>query len=523
MGSDPTSTGLHAQRRRGFLISTAAMLIVLLLLLPAAQSQSANHSGKPDFATVSALIQQKIASDHIPSISAAVARNDEILWEKGFGWANREQHIAATEHTMYALASVTKLMTATAIMVLRDRKQLDLDRPINEYLGPAKLRSSIWNPSDATVRRVATHTAGLATYDNGYYCRGNEGDCQDIMLSRFGVLIWKPGERFDYSNLGYGALGDVIRHVSGMKYGDFLTSQILAPLGMTYCSLGITPGLEAYAAQRYSSSDGSPADWSPNEPSSQEAASSLFCSAHDLVRFGMFHLKEHVAEKSPVLSASAIDEMQASTVPADDGYRYGFGWWHEDRFGYKVMYASGGYDYAQALLFTVPAEKIAIAVLVNTGHATVAKEVADEIASLLIPAYRENRVKAAHHDRQQPAKEANALASLSGTWNGTVQTETREVPLTLTVDKSGTVHAFLASEPASVEEGAEYRDGQFRAKISGTSGSYERDSKKALALDLQLFRRSSGVLNGGASTVPLSQPEWGLVTYSVQLTAAKKQ
>jgi CubicO group peptidase (beta-lactamase class C family) len=112
---------------------------------------------------------------------------------------------------MCSLASVTKLMTASAIMVLRDRKQLDLDRPVNDHLGSAKLKSPAWNPADATVRRVATHTAGLATYDNGYYCRGNEGDCQDIMISRFGVSIWRPGERFDYSNLGYGVLGDVIR------------------------------------------------------------------------------------------------------------------------------------------------------------------------------------------------------------------------------------------------------------------------------------------------------------------------
>jgi CubicO group peptidase (beta-lactamase class C family) len=142
--------------------------------------------------------------------------------------------------------------------------------------------------------------------------------------------------------------------MSGMKYGDFLKNQILTPLEMTHCSLGVSPGLEGYVAQRYNSSDGSLADWSPNEPSSQEAASSVFCSAHDLVRFGMFHLKEHVGEKRAILSSSAIDEMQNSAVPAGDGYRYGFGWWHEQRFGYKVMYVSGGYEYAQALLFTVP-------------------------------------------------------------------------------------------------------------------------------------------------------------------------
>lgn len=515
-----TSARRHGSLRRAFLI-IATTLTVVSFPLSSALPQSANVAGKIDFTLIQSFVEQRMTKDHIPSISIAVARNGEILWEKGFGLADREKHTLATEHSMYSLASVTKLMTASAIMLLRERKQLDLDRPVNDHLGSAKVTSPVWNPSDATVRRVATHTAGLATYDNGYSCRGNEGDCADIMIRRFGVLIWRPGERFDYSNLGYGVLGDVIQHVSGMKYSDFLTSQILARLDMTHCSLGIAPGLERYAAQRYSSSDGSPADWSPNELSAQEAASSVFCSAHDLVRFGMFHLKQHVAG-SVVLSNSAIDEMQNSAVPADDGFQYGFGWWHEERFGYKVMYVSGGYEYAQALLFTVPSEEIVVVVLMNTGHATLTQEVADEIVSLLVPAYRENRGKAAHREEQPLPKPLNMLASIAGTWNGYIRTEARNVPLTVIVEKSGVVHALLASKPAAVQDGAEYRDGQLRAKISGASGLYERDPKKALDLDLQLFRRSNGLLNGGATTVPLSQPEWGLVTYFVQLTAEKK-
>ncbi len=520
MGINSASAMRQPCLLRAILIIAAALTIPLLAS-SAAQSQSANVTNKPDFASVQSFIEKKIASDHIPSISVAVAQNGEIVWEKGFGWANREKRLPASEQSMYSLASVTKLMTASAIMVLRDGKQLELDRPVNDYLGSAKLTSPVWNPSEATVRRVGTHTAGLATYDNGYYCRGNEGNCEDIMVRRFGVLIWRPGERFDYSNLGYGVLGDVIQHASGMKYGEFLTKQILAPLGMTHCSVGIASGLEAYEAQRYSSSDGSPADWNANEPSSQEAASSVFCSAHDLLRFGMFHLKEHVGEKA-VLAPSAIEEMQDSAVPADDGLRYGFGWWHEDRFGYKVIYVSGGYEYAQALLFTVPSEKIVVVVLMNTGHSTLAQEVADEVVSSVVPAYRENRAKAARTVEQSSHTSPNMLASIAGTWSGLVHTDTREVPLTLIVDKSGVVHASVASQPTVVEDGPEYRNGQFRAKISGPSGLYDRDAKKALALDLQLLRRSGDVLNGGATTVPLSQPEWGLVTYFVQLTADKK-
>src|SRR5262245_27892065 len=125
-------------------------------------------AAKPNFSSVQTLIEHKITEDRIPSVTVAVARRGNVLWERGFGWANRERVVAASAHSMYALASVTKLMTGTAIMMLRDRGQIDLDGPVNDYLGPGKLTSPFWNPAGATVRRVATHTAGLATYDNGY-------------------------------------------------------------------------------------------------------------------------------------------------------------------------------------------------------------------------------------------------------------------------------------------------------------------------------------------------------------------
>jgi hypothetical protein len=338
------------------------------------------------------------------------------------------------------------------------------------------------------------------------------------MIRRFGVLIWRPGERFDYSNLGYGALGDVVRRVSGMKYSNFLTTQIFAPLHMTHCSVGIPAGLEAYAAQRYSASDGSPADWSPNEPSSQQAAASVFCSAHDLVRFGMFHLKQLAVERSAVLSSRALNEMQRSSVAADNNLHYGFGWWHEERFGYRVMYVSGGYEYASALLFTVPSEKIVAVVLLNNGSGTAAQEVADEIVTCLVPQYRKNRTEAAAHDQRQSSRTSKtALVAIAGRWSGSIQTDVTSVPLMLEIGDSGGVHAVIASQPANVQPGAEFQDGQLRLRITGPAGLYQRDAKKVLDLDVLLIRRSAAVLNGGATTTPLSQPEWGTVTYFVDL------
>src|SRR5262245_32274779 len=103
-----------------FTLRTQFISCGLLLSLPSsilAQSKSAQTATtKPDFSSVQKLIQEQLVAQSVPSLSLAVARRGEIVWEQGFGWADKENRIPATEHTMYALASVTKTITATALM-----------------------------------------------------------------------------------------------------------------------------------------------------------------------------------------------------------------------------------------------------------------------------------------------------------------------------------------------------------------------------------------------------------------------
>src|SRR5947209_16594754 len=106
-------------------------------------------------------IQRGMIERCIPSLAIAVAQGNSVLWEEGFGWADRERRVAATPHTLYSLASISKPITATALMILKERGLLNLDHPINDYLGDSKLRAWVGNVEEATIRRVANHTSGL--------------------------------------------------------------------------------------------------------------------------------------------------------------------------------------------------------------------------------------------------------------------------------------------------------------------------------------------------------------------------
>src|SRR5438552_14340793 len=113
---------------------------------------------KVDFSAIRELIRARLVEQSLPSLAVAVAREGQILWEEGFGWADRENRIPATEHTLYSLASISKPITATGLIVLKERGKLELDRPIDDYLGDAKLNARVGNAKKATVRRVANHT-----------------------------------------------------------------------------------------------------------------------------------------------------------------------------------------------------------------------------------------------------------------------------------------------------------------------------------------------------------------------------
>ncbi|MDQ2743513.1 MAG: beta-lactamase family protein, partial [Chloroflexota bacterium] len=148
------------------------------------------------------LVQQSL-----PSLAIAVAQHGEILWEEGFGWADREAMIPATPHSMYSLASISKPITATALMVLKERGLVDLRRPINEYLGDVCIQGHAGDPADATVLRVASHTSGLPLHHHFFYKdepypRPPMGET----IRRYGNLVSAPGERYQDSNLGYGIL-----------------------------------------------------------------------------------------------------------------------------------------------------------------------------------------------------------------------------------------------------------------------------------------------------------------------------
>ncbi len=471
---------------------------------------------KNRFSGIRAMVRSQLIETGAPSLAVAIAQNGTILLEEGFGWANREDRIRATSHTLYPIASISKPMTATGLMILKERGLIDLDRPINDYLGEVKLRARIGDVENATVRRVANHTAGLphhfqVFYEDEPYIRPSI----EQIIERYGNLVTPPGAKYQYSNLGYGVLGYAIAHISGKSYGDFMREEVFIPLNMFRTSVGIGPGLEKYQAIGYGPS-GMPL---PFYEDNVLAAGGIFCSVHDLVQFGMFHLKDHLPEQKAILSDAAIDEMQTITWKFDEDSGYGIGWGIYHHSGYYRSVQHGGQGCAQLSL--LPEEKIAIGILTNTENEPLIDSIEAEILSALLPrygAYRASREAEQKQEEDGPSS-FQPTSDLLGVWVGTVHTYKGKIPLMLEFQEDGDIHAKLGDQLKTLINDADFEENYLTGLMLGDI--YIDDSRRGpylLSLNLNLRQ---DVLNGAINVylLPGQRESFGLAHW----TELKKQ
>jgi CubicO group peptidase (beta-lactamase class C family) len=463
------------------------------------------------FDGVRTYIRAQILEHSIPSVSVAVAQHGRIIWEEGFGWANREQKIPATENTMYSLASISKPLTATGLMTLVQAHKIDLDRPINDYLGDAKLRGRVGDANGATVRRVANHTSGLPLYYQFFPSdQPFRRPSYDETILRYGNLVTVPGEHYQYANLGYGLLGYVEARVSGLSYEDFMRKEVFVRLGMTHTSVGIGPGLEGFQAVRYDGK-GTPI---PFYVTDHPGASEIYSSAHDLIRFAMFHLKDHLSDQAPILSDVSIDEMHRATTATDepnDGY--GIGWETIDRAdGFHVVYHGGGMPGVTTLLQLVPSEDLAVVVL-SDGSDVDRKGIANAIWKVLLPTWT-----VPNQQQQTSSQPFRPVAALIGTWKGTLHTYKSDVPAVATIAASGEIHIKVGNQLESLINNPKFQDDRLTGEANGTMDTDDamRHHTNVLAFDLKL---NENRLTGSA-TAESNGSDYAALTQWIEL---KKQ
>ncbi len=355
-----------------------------------------------------AYLQDHIVESNAPSGVAAVAIDGRIVW----AWASGHAHVAerrlATIDTAYSIASVTKPITAAAIMRLVEQGHIELDAPANRYL-PSPLKSSYGDGDDVTVRMLLNHTGGLPRHYKFYYTDRQTRLPEDQFIRRYGRAMLSPGTVFDYSNIGYGILERIVEHVSEQDYSSFLRDQVFSRSGMSGAFVPPEQQARGPVAERYRHFD----EPVPFYDFDHRGASAVFATATDLLNFADALMSPSDARS--IVSSTGASQMWPRSEE-EDSYGLGFSVWNKD--GETIVHHSGGMPGVSARLMFVPRTGVAVVFLMNAG------------GDSWYPAVRMLRE---FQPRLFAADDAGQIAPLEGLWLGQVELED-EPPLALSME-----------------------------------------------------------------------------------------
>lgn len=174
-------------------------------------------------------LEEYIANKKVPSISAGVLRDDEIIWLGAKGLADIENNTPATENTLYRIASISKSITAVAIMQLYEKGLIDLDKNVRSYI--PSFPEKKWK---FTVRQLLNHTSGIRNYREGEFHSKNfySSTSEAIKVFSYDSLMFEPGTKYAYSTLAYSLLASIIENVTKQTFEEYLIKNIFTPAEM---------------------------------------------------------------------------------------------------------------------------------------------------------------------------------------------------------------------------------------------------------------------------------------------------
>jgi len=332
---------------------------IALLALAVSIGSTASADDLDDF--VNAAIKQR----NIPGAAIAVVKDGVLIRTGGYGLAERDRGIAPGPDTVFRIGSLSKQFIATGIMLLVQDGRLAVGNRLDMYLSEVP---RAWH--DITLRHLLTHTSGLRREAPASDLSKAQPDI-DLIRSAYGVpLQWKPGDKYDYSNLGYYLLAEVITRVSGTPWHEFIARRVFAPLGMTRTTTTSEGDRLPNRASGYAWRDGT---WSAAPPLVALRPSGAFVStASDLARWAA------ALDGDRVLSQTSKAEMWKPVRMNDGGtFPYGFGWELDDFppgghvTGVPMIRHEGTIPGFRPGFTRLPAQRLTVIVLTNLDRAPV--------------------------------------------------------------------------------------------------------------------------------------------------------
>ena len=357
-----------------FNLSKFALVFLFLLFTTSARADDVDE-----------YVRRVLGERHIPGAAVAVIKNGKIVKVEGYGLASVEFNIPATKDTVFEIGSISKQMTAAAILLLVEEGKINLDKKISKYLSATP---DSWK--NVSVRNLLTHTSGIKSYTALGGFELSKRYSRDDFIKTLGVepLDFETGSRYSYSNSGYNLLGFIIETVSGKSYWDFMRERIFKPLGMNQTADRDPRYIIRNRATGY--------EWENGALVGRDYDLTDVFSAGAIVSTVTDLAKWDAAWRDGKFLRKETKTLAWTPVTLTDGkpYPYGFGWRLAEIRGHKLIAHSGQTAGFGASISRFVDDDLTVIALTNLGESGMGTLLAQGVAKLYIPAMSLKALKA---------------------------------------------------------------------------------------------------------------------------------
>ncbi len=323
------------------------------------------------------LLIQFLEESDLPGVSVCVNRDGNLVYSKGFGYADLENKVNMTASTQIRAASVSKMITVTALAKLVSDGKLDLDSPISQYI--EGLSSSLQN---LTTRQIASHTAGLPHQPKSERSkRGDFVSSQELIdLVEETELLFEPGTDYKYSTLGYNLLAGVIEGASGKTYLDYLQNDIFIPLEMNQTFPDDEDELsQADAKMYFFKKEKLVLDKQYFKGNYKLPGAGFKSTSQDLAKMMDAYTNGMISTEAQrdVLKEVLLSNGKATGVSL--GWRL-----NTDLSGRRTIEHAGNWQGARTVIVHFPEEKLTISIMINAQCTVFIEEMAQMIGQLFL-------------------------------------------------------------------------------------------------------------------------------------------
>jgi len=313
--------------------------------------------------------------DNLPGISVAIVKDQDIIWSKGYGMADLDKKVAASPKTIYSICSISKLFTSIAIMQLRDTGKLRLDDPVASLLPWFNIKQQWPDQGPITVRSLLTHSSGLPRESDYPYWTGPDfpfptrKQLKDKLGSQ--KTLYPPSTYFQYSNLGLSLLGEIVSHVSGLSFEQYIQDNILTPLGLASTRTKLPGSLwRGQLASGYSAikRDRTRSMLEMFQARGIAPAAGFSSTVRDLAVFASWQFRLLKKGGKEILHAATLREMQrVHWMDPDWKTSWGLGFSVRQENGKTLVGHGGSCPGYRSTLVIDPQKKWAFVVMTNAG------------------------------------------------------------------------------------------------------------------------------------------------------------